>query len=154
MNKILWKCMSKDQAWKIISFLHTNRPIKNFSGLSQTGKWQIFFHIFQDCVWTLHVCVCKTTVSYAKQRNGHSHRVYVFLRLVRHPASCPPHMGQDVVPTVPRGPEGHVALGALERARARVAPDVDFQASGGREGFLAKLRIKRRMRELGASDQL
>ena len=39
LNKILWKCMAKDQVWKIISFFHTNRPKIFFP-----GKWPIFFH--------------------------------------------------------------------------------------------------------------
>jgi len=35
LNEILWKCMSKDQVWKVIFFFHTDRP-KPFL---QTGKW-------------------------------------------------------------------------------------------------------------------
>ena len=49
------KTYVKNQAWKIIFFFHTNRSKKFFSTHFQTGKSQIFFHVFQDCVGTLTV---------------------------------------------------------------------------------------------------
>ena len=41
LNKIIWKCMSKDQVWKFISF-----PILT--------DQKTFFQTFSDCVGTLH----------------------------------------------------------------------------------------------------
>jgi len=34
-NKILSECRSKNRVWKIISFLYTNRPKKNFPDFSR-----------------------------------------------------------------------------------------------------------------------
>jgi len=47
LNKILWKCMSKDQTWKIIFFFHTNRPQNFFPYFSRMENDQIFSMLFQ-----------------------------------------------------------------------------------------------------------
>jgi len=47
LNKILWKCRSKDQVWKIIFFFHTKRPKKFFSDFSSLENDEFFSTLFQ-----------------------------------------------------------------------------------------------------------
>jgi len=51
LNKVLPKCMLKNQVWKIIFFFHINRP-NIFSILFHAGKWQNIFRFRRNLAQT------------------------------------------------------------------------------------------------------
>jgi len=64
--------MSKDQVWKIISFLYTNRSKNYFSRHFQAAKWPNFVPYFFRLSRNLHSRTGLSVMSHYTHAGGHS----------------------------------------------------------------------------------